>query len=111
MASVLDNWNPPKLDKPDYYDTVKFVYKHLEFHISEDEAYTVLNAFIEMWDASAGQLIKEEELTKHVVKQLSHNFDVLLPPAKIKRVVELILGYLHTTGHFYSQELNKNSGE
>ena len=59
MATTLDNWNPPRLEKPDYYDTVKFVYKHLEFHISEDEAYTILNAFIGKWDESAGQVIHE----------------------------------------------------
>ncbi len=111
MGSPLDNWNPRKSDKPDYFDTVKYVYKHIEFHISEDEAYTILNTFIEKWDASAGQLIHEEDLTKHVVNQLSQNFDVLLPAAKIKRVVELILGYLHTTGHFYQQEINVKTGE
>ena len=41
MSHALDNWTPPVLEKPDYFDTVKFIYKHIEFHISEDEAYTV----------------------------------------------------------------------
>ncbi len=104
MAIVLDKWNPPVLDKPDYYDTVRYIYKHIEFHISEDEAYTVLNAFIERWDASAGTTIKEEELVKHVTAQLQHNFDVLLPKKKIERIVELILRYLFETGHFFQQE-------
>lgn len=106
MASALDNWQPATTDRPDYFDTVKWVYKHIEFHISEDEAYTILNAFIDKWDSSAGQLIHEEELTQHVVSRLSNNFDVMLPSSKIKRVVELILGYLHATGHFYQQEVN-----
>lgn len=110
MSKALDNWNPPVLDKPDYYDTVKYVYKHIEFHISEDEAYTILNAFIEKWDGSAGQMIKEDELTAHVVQRLQNNFDVLLPSKKIKRVVELILGYLFTTGHFFQQEISNNGG-
>lgn len=105
MASVLDKWSPPKLDKPDYYDTVKYVYKHLEFHISEDEAYAVLNAFIDRWDNSAGSLIHEEELVAHVVEQLQDNFDVILPKNKITRIVHLILGYLQETGHFYTQEV------
>jgi hypothetical protein len=109
MASVLDKWNPPRLDKPDYYDTVKFVYKHIEFHISEDEAYAVLNAFIDKWDASAGSLIHEDQLVEHVVEQLRENFDVLLPKNKMRRVVQLILGYLHETGHFYQQEI-KSAG-
>ena len=109
MASVLDNWNPPHLDKPDYYHTVKYVYKHIEFHISEDEAYTILNAFIEKWDASAGSLIHEEELTAHVVQQLRHNFDVVLPKNKITRIVQLILGYLQETGHFYQQEIKSST--
>lgn len=109
MATVLDNWNPPRLDKPNYFHTVKYVYKHIEFHISEDEAYTVLNAFIDKWDASAGSLIHEEQLTDHVVEQLRDNFDVLLPKKKITRIVQLILGYLHETGHFYQQEIDKNS--
>lgn len=104
MASVLDNWNPPKTEKPEYFDTVKFVYKYIEFHISEDEAYTILNAFIEKWDSSAGEIIKEDELVKHVVQRLSRNFDVLLPKPKIERVVNLILGYLQETGHFYQHE-------
>jgi len=103
--SALDNWNPPKGEKPDYYDTVKYVYKHIEFHISEDEAYSILNAFIEKWDTSAGKLIYEEELVKHVVEQLRDNLTVLLPTDKIKRVVELIIGYLRETGHFYNHEL------
>ena len=106
MATLLDNWNPPRLEKPDYYDTVKYVYKYIEFHISEDEAYAILNAFIDRWDESAGQLIDENQLTKHVVDQLRNNFDVVLPVDKIQRVVQLILGYLHFTGHFYQQELN-----
>jgi hypothetical protein len=109
MASVLDKWSPPRLDKPDYYDTVKFVYKHIEFHISEDEAYAILNAFISKWDASAGSLIHEEELVEHVVEQLRDNFDVVLPKNKMVRVVQLILGYLHETGHFYQQETKATS--
>ena len=107
MSNALDNWKPPVLEKPDYFDTVKYIYKHIEFHISEDEAYAILNAFIEKWDASAGQMIREEELTEHVVNGLQNNFDVLLPSSKIKRVVELILGYLFETGHFFQQELKK----
>ena len=107
MASVLDNWNPPKTDKPEYYDTVKYVFKHIEFHISEDEAYTILNAFIEKWDGAAGQTIHEKDLVAHVVEQLRDNYEVILPKAKIKRVVELILGYLYETGHFFQQEIKK----
>jgi hypothetical protein len=105
MASVLDNWNPPVLDKPDYYDTVKYVYKYIEFHISEDEAYSILNAFIEKWDTSAGQLIHDQDLINYVAERIQDNFTVLLPAAKIKRVVELILGYLRATGHYYHHEL------
>ncbi|MES2620730.1 MAG: hypothetical protein V4615_07755 [Bacteroidota bacterium] len=105
MATTLDNWNPPVLDKPDYYDTVKFVYKHIEFHISEDEAYSILNAFIGKWDESAGEMIHEGDLTRHIVEELRNNFDVVLPKDKITRVVQLILGYLHETGHFYQQEV------
>jgi hypothetical protein len=105
MASALDSWNPRKLDKPDYYDTVKFVYKYLEFHISEDEAYNILNAFIEKWDSSAGELIYEEVLIDHVVNKLKENFIVLLPAKRIKRVTELIILYLRETGHYYHHEL------
>lgn len=110
MAIVLDKWTPPVLDKPDYYDTVRYVYKHIEFHISEDEAYTVLNAFIDKWDSNAGQIIREEDLVKHVVLQLQDNFEVLLPKNKITRIVQLILGYLQETGHFYQHEI-KSKGE
>ncbi len=109
MKTVLDNWTPPATGKPEYYDTVKYVYKHVEFHISEDEAYTILNAFIEKWDGSAGSTIREEELVTHVVERLRNNYEVLLPKTKIKRIVELILGYLYETGHFYQQEIKKTS--
>ncbi|MCS6935669.1 MAG: hypothetical protein NZM35_11065 [Chitinophagales bacterium] len=110
MSKALEHWNPPVTDKPDYFDTVKYIYKYIEFHISEDEAYTILNAFIEKWDASAGQLIREEELTAHVVERLQNNYEVLLPAPKIKRVVELILGYLFETGHFFQQETDNQGG-
>ncbi len=96
------------MDKPDYYDTVKYIYKHITFHISEDEAYTILNAFIDKWDSNAGQLIKEEELVAHVVEQLRDNFEVMLPKKKIEEVVHLILGYLQVTGHFYTKEQKEN---
>lgn len=105
MALILDKWEPPVLDKPDYFDTVKYVYKHIPFHISEDEAYTILNAFIDKWDNNAGQLIKEDELVAHVVAKLRNNFEVMLPKKKVEAVVHLILGYLQVTGHFYHQEL------
>lgn len=105
MANALDNWVPRKLDKPDYFDTVKYVYKYIEFHISEDQAYTILNAFIEKWDVSAGEYIKDEELKEFVTEKLRDNFDILLPAAKIKRVVELIIGYLCETGHYYQHEI------
>ncbi len=105
MASALDNWNPPVLEKPDYFHTVKFVYKHLDFHISEDEAYAILNVFIEKWDTSAGQLIHDEDMMEYVLNKIQDNFMVLLPSNKIKRVTELILYYLRETGHYYHHEL------
>ena len=105
MPLILENWNPPILPKPDYFDTVKYIYKYISFHISEDEAYAILNAFIEKWDASAGQLIKEDELTNHVIRHLQHSFAVMLPQKKTEEVIRLILGYLQYTGHFYQQEL------
>ncbi len=104
MPSALDNWNPPKRATPDYFDTVKYIYKYIEFHISEDQAYTILNAFIEKWDASAGQKIYDEELKDFVVEKLRDNFDVLLPTPQLKRVVELIINYLCETGHYFQHE-------
>jgi hypothetical protein len=105
MASALDKWNPRVGDKPDYYDTVKFVYKHIEFHISEDEAYAILNAFIGKWDKSLGLILSEEELTGHVMHQLLQHREVALPKAKVRRIVQLILGYLQVTGHYCQLEL------
>ena len=103
--AFLDNWNPTVSNKPDYYDTVKYIYKYVEFHISEDEAYVILNTFILKWDASAGQLINEDELVKHVTEELLNNFKVMLTKNKIVRIVQLILSYLHYTGHFYQHEI------
>jgi hypothetical protein len=107
MASPLDDWNPPRLQQPDYYHTVKFVYKYLDFHISEDEAYVVLNTFIQKWDASAGQLIKDEELIQYVIDKLRDNMEILLPKEKIRRITELILEYLRETGHYYQHEIKE----
>ncbi|HWB63801.1 MAG TPA: hypothetical protein VG603_09845 [Chitinophagales bacterium] len=105
MAGALENWNPPVLEKPDYFDTVKFVYKYIEFHISEDEAYTVLNAFIEKWDTSAGQLIQDEDIIQYVIDRLRDNYLVMLPKPRIRRIAELILAYLRETGHYYQHEI------
>jgi hypothetical protein len=103
--SALDNWNPEKRDKPDYYDTVKYVYKHIEFHISEDEAYSILNAFIDLWDNNEGKLLYDEQLVAHVTEKLQDDFTVVLPGKKIRRVVELIIEYLKETGHYFTSEL------
>lgn len=105
MSCALENWDPPRSEQPDYYDTVKYVYKYIDFHISEDEAYAVLNAFIEKWDESAGQIIKEEQLVAHVVERLREGFDVLLSKKKIEKIVHLILAYLRETGHYFKHEL------
>lgn len=105
MSTALHNWNPPVLDKPHYYHTVKFIYKYIEFHISEDEAYGILNTFIEKWDDSAGQLIQDEDLINYVLTNISDNMTVLLPKPRIRRVTELILEYLRETGHYYKHEV------
>lgn len=107
MKSPLDNWNPPLLDKPDYFDTVKYVYKHIEFHISEDQAYTILNAFIEKWDECAGKSVFDDDLKIFVTEKLRDNYEVMLPASKINRVVELILGYLYETGHYFQKSTPK----
>ena len=63
--------------------------------------------FIEKWDASAGQLIYDEDLMVYVSDKVSGNFEALLSAKKIQRIVEIILAYLRQTGHYYNHELQK----
>ncbi|MFN8308516.1 MAG: hypothetical protein U0T73_01015 [Chitinophagales bacterium] len=86
--------------QPDYWQTIRYIYQHLPFHISEDEAYVITNLFIEKWDEMQGQLIYEEEIKQHVYEQCRERVMLLLPENKIKAVVGLIIDYLKSIGQF-----------
>lgn len=86
--------------KPDYWQTVRYVYQHLDFHISEDEAYVITNLFIEKWDDSKGKIVYEEDIKQHVYEQCRSRVMLFLPEDKIKGVVDLILAYLRSIGQF-----------
>ena len=86
--------------RPDYWQTIRYVYQHLDFHISEDEAYVITNLFIEKWDDSQGELVYEEEIKKHVFHECRTRVVLFLPEAKIHRVCELIFAYLRSIGQF-----------
>lgn len=100
MASSLDKWNPDKSKAPDYYETVKFVYKYIDFPIAEHEAYLILDTFIFKWNASHGKVVREEEIKDYVVNELRTHHFIFMPEEKIKAVITHILGYLHAVGQF-----------
>jgi hypothetical protein len=98
-ASIYD----PTLDvpgRPDYWQTIRYVYQHLDFHISEDEAYVITNFFIEKWDESQGQQVFERDIKDHVYEQCRSHFVVFLPEDRIHSVCDLIFAYLKSIGQF-----------
>jgi hypothetical protein len=86
--------------RPDYWQTIRYIYQHLDFHISEDEAYVITNLFIEKWDESQGQLIYDADMKKHVFEQCRSRVFLFMAEDKIHRVVDLILAYLRSIGQF-----------
>ena len=71
MTAAAQIYNPA-LDvpgRPDYWQTIRYIYQHLDYHISEDEAYVITNLFIEKWDDSKGQLVYEADMKKYVFEQ------------------------------------------
>lgn len=86
--------------RPDYWQTIRYIYQHLDFHISEDEAYVITNLFIEIWDESAGKLVYEEDIKKHVFKECRSRVMLFLAEEKIHKVVDLIFAYLRSIGQF-----------
>ena len=89
-----------KAGQPDYWQTIRYIYQHLPFHISEDEAYVITNLFIEKWDEMQGQQVFEEEMKQHVYEQCRQRVMLFLPQEKIFKVVDLIFGYLKSVGQF-----------
>jgi hypothetical protein len=86
--------------RPDYWQTIRYIYQHLDFHISEDEAYVITNFFIEKWDDSKGQLIYEADMKKYVFEQCRSRVFLFMAEDKIYGVVDLILAYLRSIGQF-----------
>jgi hypothetical protein len=74
--------------RPDYWQTIRYIYQHLDFHISEDEAYVITNLFIEKWDESQGQLIYDMDMKKHVLDQCRSRVYLFLSEEKIFKVVD-----------------------
>ncbi len=86
--------------KPDYFQTIRYIFQYIDFAISEDEAYVITNLFIEQWDSLNGVSIKPEEMKERVYESCRSHFMVFLSREKIDRVVDLILSYLHAIGQF-----------
>ena len=101
MGSVLDKWIPPKTGKPEYYNTVKYVYKHIDFPIAEHEAYLILDTFIFKWNDSLGNLITEEDLKQYVISELRAHHFLFMPEEKIKTIITHIIGYLREVGQYH----------
>ena len=86
--------------RPDYWQTIRYIYQHLDFHISEDEAYVITNLFIEKWDESQGQVVYEDQIKAHVFKECRSRVMLFLAEEKIHKVIDLIFSYLRSVGVF-----------
>lgn len=89
--------------KPDYWQTVRYIFQHIDFPISEDEAYVITNLFIEKWDESQGQVIYEEELRQYVVTNCRSRVMLFLSEEKICKTVDLIISYLKSIKQYYHE--------
>ena len=102
MTAAAQIYNPA-LDvpgRPDYWQTIRYIYHHIDFHISEDEAYVITNLFIEKWDESQGKVLYDIDMKNHVYEQCRSRVFLFMAEDKIHRVVELILAYLRSIGQF-----------
>ena len=86
--------------RPDYWQTIRYIYQHLDFHISEDEAYVITNFFIEKWDESQGEQVYEQQIKDHVFEQCRSRVVLFLPEERVHRVCDLIFAYLRSIGQF-----------
>ena len=89
--------------KPDYWQTIRYVFQHINFPISEDEAYVITNLFIEKWDTAQGQLIYENDLKKYVLENCRSRVMLMLSEEKIFTTVDLIISYLKSINQFYHE--------
>lgn len=99
MAGLAQHSPLYEAPKPDYYGTVRFIYQKIDFHISEDEAYDILDAFIEKWDTCVGELVYDDDFKEYVYTKLEFRY-FILGKKKVHRVVEIILDYLRSHGFF-----------
>ena len=102
MIAAAQIYNPA-LDvpgRPDYWQTIRYIYHHIDFHISEDEAYVITNLFIEKWDESQGKVLYDIDMKNHVYNECRSRVFLFMAEDKIHRVVELILSYLRSIGQF-----------
>ncbi|HEY0262541.1 MAG TPA: hypothetical protein VGB95_05905 [Chitinophagales bacterium] len=102
QANVVTIYNPAKeiAGRPDYYQTIRYIFQHIDFAISEDEAYVITNLFIEHWDSLSGVNITPQQLKERVFESCRSHFMVFLSREKIDSVVDLILSYLRSIGQF-----------
>lgn len=102
MTTATQIYNPALNvpGRPDYWQTIRYIYQHLDFHISEDEAYVITNLFIEKWDHCQGKLVYEAEIKKHVFEQCRSRVYLFMAEDKIYTVVDLIFNYLRSIGQF-----------
>jgi hypothetical protein len=100
MATSLEKWEPDKRKAPDYYETVKYIYKYLDFHIAEHEAYLILDTFIFKWNDSLGKVVREEDFKNYVLEELRTHHYLFLPEEKIKTIIGHIINYLRDMGQY-----------
>ena len=86
--------------QPNFNQTVRYVFQHIPFAISEDEANIIITLFAEKWDELHGQNVEIAQLKKAVFESCRTQFIVFLSAEKIGAIVDLIIAYLRSIGQF-----------
>ncbi len=86
--------------KPDFNQTIRYIFQHIDFAISEDEANVITALFTEVWDDLHGQTVTHDDLKDKVFEHCRSTFMVFHSREKIDAVVSLIIAYLRSIGQF-----------
>jgi len=86
--------------RPDYNQTIRYIFQHIDFAISEDEANVITALFTEVWDELQGQKVTDADLKEKVFEHCRSTFMVFQSREKIDAVVSLIIAYLRSISQF-----------
>lgn len=102
LATQVKIYDPSKETpgKPDFNQTIRYIFQHIDFAISEDEANVITALFTEVWDDLHGQSVTDANLKDKVYEHCRSTFMVFQSREKIDAVVSLIISYLRSIGQF-----------